>query len=103
LTLILGSFFQILGIKTHFLNQPTFEWSRNARYEAAKQKIRSLSCTNDLAERSVRMSSDFLSAAKIEKNYQNVVQVVEDSRDEKPDLRRKSCKRKLNLCNTTDK
>jgi len=32
-------FFQVLGIKTNFLNQPICEWPRNASYKAAKQKI----------------------------------------------------------------
>ena len=47
-----------------------------------------LNLTNDSAERAVKLSSDFLSSAKNESQYQNVLQVVELNRNEIPNLRK---------------
>ena len=44
---------------------------------------------NDAAERGVKLAYDFVDAAKSEGRYQNILQVVENSRAEKPDQRSK--------------
>ena len=44
--------------------------------------------TNDSAERGVKLTSDFIDTAKIEDNFQNVLQVVEDQRFKNPNIRK---------------
>ncbi|ELU04514.1 hypothetical protein CAPTEDRAFT_188253 [Capitella teleta] len=46
-----------------------------------------MQCLNDAAERGVKLSSDFLSAARNEENYQIVIQVVQQNREDLPNLR----------------
>jgi hypothetical protein len=61
-------------------------------YQASKANVLAINVVNDCAERGVKLSSDFLSSAKNEEHYQNVLQVVEHDRKRQPNLR----KRKLN-------
>ena len=48
-----------------------------------------LRIVNDSAERGVKLGSDFLSAAKIEERYQNVLQVTENDRRRVPNQRKR--------------
>jgi hypothetical protein len=55
--------------------------------------LEAINVINDSAERYVKLSTDFLSSARGEEHYQNVLQVVEGDRKEQPNLR----KRKSNI------
>jgi len=50
--------------------------------------VLSVNVINDCVERGVKLSSDFLSSARSEEHYQNVMHVVEHERKGQPDLRK---------------
>ena len=83
-------FFRLLEIDPKFMDYPVETWT----HKAGKDNVRSINCVNDCAERGVKLSSDFLGSARTEKNYQNVLQVVEKDRKTTPNLR---SRKKLNL------
>ena len=87
-------FFHLLEIDPKFMDYPVETWTHNETYKAGKDNVRSINCVNDCAERGVKLSSDFLGSARMEKNYQNVLQVVEKDRKTTPNLR---SRKKLNL------
>ena len=47
-----------------------------------------MKCVNDAAERGVKLGSDFRPAAKSESHFQNVLQNVEQNRNDIPNLRK---------------
>ena len=47
---------------------------------------------NDSAEREVKLTSDFLNTARKEEQFQSVLQVVEKSRKDTPDQRKRKIK-----------
>ena len=51
--------------------------------------MKAVNVVNDAAERGVKLSTDFLSAARLEEQYQNVLQVVEKERKKRPNLRKR--------------
>ena len=53
---------------------------KNPAFINAKLVIDHIKVVNDAAERSVKLAQDFQGAARKEKRYQNVLQVVENSR-----------------------
>ena len=82
-------FFTMLGIETEFLNLPVDEWKAAPSYILACDIIKNIRTVNDMAERGVKLASDFISAAKIESRYQNVLQVVENERVRLPNQRKR--------------
>jgi hypothetical protein len=60
-----------------------------ATYQTSKSNISAINVVNDAAERAVKLGSDFLSTAKSESHYQNVLQVVEQDRKNRPNLRKR--------------
>ena len=82
----------VLQIDTSFLSKAVESWPIDPAFQESKDKALTLNVINDCAERGVKISSDFLSAARSEEHYQNVLQVVEQDRKRQPDLRN----RKLN-------
>jgi len=85
----------ILEIDMSFFAEDVESWPGNPAYETSMHSmanVLSVNVINDCAERGVKLSSDFLSSARSEEHYQNVMQVVEHDRKRQPDLR----KRKLN-------
>lgn len=87
-------FFQILNIDTSFLKVPIQLWNENKAYCDAKKVISNICVVNDAAERGVKLCHDFLSSSKKEDNLQNILQVVENARNEKPNIRQKKVKSK---------
>ena len=79
-------------IDTTFLEEPVDSWSELPAYQASLANINSLNVINDCTERGVKLSSDFLSAARSEDHYQNVLQVVEEDRRSRPNLRKRKAK-----------
>ena len=58
-------------------------------YVSSKTKIKAINVISDCAERGVKMSADFIDAAKSEEHFQNVLQVVESDRKERPNLQKR--------------
>ena len=58
-------------------------------YIVACDIVKNIKTVNDLAERSVKFASDFLSVAQKESRYQNILQVVENERLRKPNQRKR--------------
>eukprot|EP00918_Siedleckia_nematoides_P031604 GHVU01068397.1.p1 GENE.GHVU01068397.1~~GHVU01068397.1.p1 ORF type:complete len:196 (+),score=29.36 GHVU01068397.1:165-752(+) len=78
-----------LQINHEFLAEPVEAWPESAAYQASLANIDALNVINDSAERGVKLSADYLSASKSEDHYQNVLQVVEESRRSVPNLRKR--------------
>ena len=87
-------FFRILRLESEFLKYPSSEWSNRSSYQYAKKVVDAIQVVNDAAERGVKLASDYLDSAKIEENYQNILQVVENHRHLKPNQRDKKFKPK---------
>lgn len=85
-------FFHLLQLDSSFLVEEVGDWDTNASYQAAKVNIQAINVINDSAERSVKLSSDFLASARSESHYQDVLQVVERDRKETPNLRKRKHK-----------
>ena len=81
-----------MKIETSFLNNPAGEWASDEFYLAAKAKVKQRLVVNDLAERGVKLTSDFLASAKIEDRFQSNLQVVECNRKKYQKLRLKKYK-----------
>ena len=80
--------FHLLQLDPLFLTEDVATWSTSVAYQTSLVKLRALNVVNDCAERGVKLSSDFLSSAKGEEHYQNVLQVVEQDRKRLVNLRR---------------
>ena len=72
--------FPILQLDSKFLTEEVVNWPNCASYQVSMINIQSLNVVNDSAERRVKLISDFISTAKSEKHYQNILQVVEKDR-----------------------
>lgn len=81
-------FFDITSISPAFLHKPVEEWTNDPSWVRGKSIVDAFSVVNDAAERGVKLTADFLSAAKKEEVFQNVLQVVENSRKLKPNQRK---------------
>ena len=79
--------FSLLEMDTEFLNHDVQAWPGRQSFLEAKAKTIALNVVNDSAERGVKLSSDFLDAARSEEHYQNILQVVEADRKQIPSLR----------------
>ena len=79
-----------LQLKMDFLTSNPELWPESESYVQSKMIIESLNFVNDSAERGVRLTSDFLKAARNEDHFQNVLQVVEHNHFQKLNLRKKS-------------
>ena len=79
----------VLQIDDQFLEEPVDKWDMSAAYQASKCNISAINVVNDAAEQAVKVSSDFLGAARSESHYQNVLQVVEQDRKARPNLRKR--------------
>ena len=72
--------FDLLEIPTDFLI--TAEWTQSAEYETAKQALKSLSTTNDSAERAIALAVNYnTKITRDEESYQELLQVVEYHRN----------------------
>ena len=89
---VLPFFFKSLKIDACFLDNPAGEWASDEFYLAAKAKVKQRLVVNDLAERGVKLTSDFLASAKIEDRFQSNLQVVECNRKKYQKLRLKKYK-----------
>ena len=91
-------FFKLLQIDSEFLALDVDTWQSTSSYQRALQNVQAINVVNDGAERAVKLSSDFLSAAHSEEHYQNVLQIVETERISLPNLQ-KPLREKIKECN----
>ena len=82
-----------LNIDPAFLSLTVEDWATSASFQAGVVNVRAtaINVVNDCAKRGVKLTSDFVAAAKSEQHLQNVLEVVEHDRCEQPNLR--CCKR----------
>ncbi|KAJ8369049.1 hypothetical protein SKAU_G00090770 [Synaphobranchus kaupii] len=83
-----------LHVDPAFLSLEVEDWATSAAFQAGAVNVRAITVVNDCAERGVKLTSDFVAAARSEQHLQNVLQAVEHDRSKQPNLR--CCKRKLN-------
>ena len=76
-----------------FLADNVDTWPQSPAFQISVINVRAINVVNDAAERGVKLSSDFLPAAQTDEHYQNILQVVEQGRRNKPNLQ----KRKLQI------
>ena len=65
------------------------DWPFIPGYTNALEKIKSLKVVNDVAERMVKLTTDFLPRARDEENLQDILQIVIKNREDLPNLRAK--------------
>ena len=82
-------FFSLMCIPHSLLEKPVCLWENDPHYRQAKETVDHLLVVNDSAERGVKLANDFIDTTKDELRYQNILQVVENSRGETPDQRRR--------------
>ena len=66
-----------------FLNNEVESWPSNVAFNSALENTAAINVVNDCAERGVKLSSDFITAARSENHYQHILQVVEEDRPSK--------------------
>lgn len=79
----------LLQINPDFLAEEVNTWPDLPSYQESAANVEAVNVINDCAERGVKLSSDFINAAKSEQHYQNVLQVVEQDRKNMPNLRKR--------------
>lgn len=78
-------FFAIMDIDTNFLQTDPALWPGSTLYEQSKQKVRALQVVNDVAERAVKLVTDFNGRlTRDPAQEQFLLQIVEYHRNEKP-------------------
>ena len=82
-------FFDLLHIDASFLEQVPNEWDTLDSYKQGVKVARELRVCNDSAEHGVKLAAEFLSSAKSEDVYRNVLQVVENNRKSVPNQRKR--------------
>ena len=85
-------FFNITGINDSFLYEPPSTWNSLESYKDTASKFQQLQVKNDAAKRGVKLGHSFLERTTIEKNYQNILQIVENNRKFNPNQRSKKSK-----------
>ena len=63
-----------------------------ADYRKLEDFAKNISVTNDIAERGIRIITDFIDKSENEDQRQALLQVVENYRDQVPDLKKNSFK-----------
>jgi len=76
-----------INIDPAFLQLPVENWDGNEAFQAGKAKASSINVVNDCAECGVKLTSDFVEAARTERHLQNVLKTVEHDRAKTPNLR----------------
>ena len=87
-------FFRMLKIDKSFINTPVTDWNTNPAYKQAKSVVSNISVVNDAAERGVKLCHDFIDTAKSNDILNNILQVVENSRNTVPNQRKRKPSKK---------
>ncbi len=80
-------FLSVLGVYNSVLCKPVDSWSEDRSYRESSDLLQKLQVKNDAAERGLKLGHAFRDMVKIEANYQNILQVVENDRKAKPNQR----------------
>ncbi|KAG0728825.1 hypothetical protein GWK47_031683 [Chionoecetes opilio] len=80
--------FHLLQLDDSFLTEPVEKWPDHPAFQTSAAHILAINVINDCKERGVKLSADFTASAKSEEHYQNVLQVVEQDRNMKSNLRK---------------
>ena len=84
-------FFDILNLPGDWLALPPAEWKENPDYLAAAEFVKTVKVTNDVAEREVKIASDYANILTRDSNIrQKIFQVVEKDRLDNPDFTKKA-------------
>jgi len=75
-------FFELLDIEHIFLSESVQQWNSNHTYREAEEKATRLAVVNDAAKGGVKLTQDFLKSLKSEAIFQNMLQVVEQHRQQ---------------------
>ena len=85
------NFFNILGLNTQFLDDDPELWNTNPTYIHAEIIVNNLMVTNDIAERGVKLMSEFNSLlARDEQQKQSILHVVSEHRKLYSDCKKQS-------------
>ena len=82
-------FFTILKLGSSFLSHRVDDWINIESCKQEKEVVSNMCVVNDAAERRLKLCHNFLPAAKKEKNLQNILQVIENCRNHKPNQRKR--------------
>ena len=76
-----SEFFSVIKVDDNWLEQPVDSWEDNADYTTAKRFVHTVKTTNDLAERAIKMATDYSQIlTKDEDTRRRIIQGVEDRR-----------------------
>lgn len=81
--------FFILKLDSEFMVEDVKQWPNCISYQTSKTNLKGINVVNDCAERGIKLTNDFLTSAKTEDHYQNILQVVEHDRKKIPNLRKR--------------
>jgi len=76
-----------MNIDPAFPQLPVENLNGNEAFQAGKAKASSINVVNDCTEHGVKLTSDFVEAARTERHQQNVLQTVKHDRAKTPNLR----------------
>ena len=84
--------FDLLGLSSEqeWMQAPVDVWEVFEDYRKLKEFVTTVSVTNDLAERGIKLMSDFISMSKDEEQLQALLQVVEHHRKRFPNYKKES-------------
>jgi len=80
---------KLLNLDMGFLEEPVDKWQKMESFQLSASKVDNIKVINDAAERGVKLTTDYRAKSKSEFHFQNLLQVVEKYRKEKPHLRKK--------------
>ena len=84
-------FFKILNIDPGWLQKDPKDWEADEHYQSAKDFVTTVKVTNDVAERGVKMATDYATLlTKDDRMRDMILQGVEKSRRNFPDFRKKT-------------
>ena len=89
--------FDMAGVKERpeWLQSPAMQWELFEGYAIVKKFVDKLPVTNDSAERGMALIKQFIINAKDETKKQDLIQLVQDHRQEVPDLKKATLQEKL--------
>ena len=81
--------FTLLELNSEFLMEEFVIWPCLPSFLMSRKHISAISVVNDSAKCGVKLSADYLEAARSEKHFQNILQTVEADRKNLPNLRKR--------------
>ena len=84
-------FFTVLGLDWIWMAKDPEQWEEDDDYRAAKEFVKTVKVTNDVAERGVKMAADYATIlTKDDKVRAQILQGVENCRQKYPNFRKKT-------------